>query len=82
MVYMMKADFEINRPISNKYQITAEKNYFQRRQTDRHPLSMSTFSSFSKKENTTKNRFFIVLLTCNEFLDASVNDDSLLQKSS
>ena len=30
----IQADFEINRPI--RYQITAKRNYFHRRQTDRH----------------------------------------------
>ena len=58
----IQADFEINRPV--RYQITAKRNYFYRRQTDiqtdgQTSRTTTIGSFFSKKEKTTKNEWLI-----------------------
>ena len=50
----IQTDFEINRPV--RYQFTAKRNYFHRRQTDGQTSRTTTIGSFfRKKKKTTKN---------------------------
>ena len=62
----IQADFEINRPV--RYQMTAKRHYFRRRQTDRQPdgqtRARQQYVVFSKKKS--KNHPLIYPATVDE----------------